>query len=303
MIRALVTGARGQVGAEVVRALAGRAEVIAHDRASLDLAEPSRIGSVVRAARPDLIVNAAAYTAVDRAESEEAAARTVNGLAPGILAHEAKRAGALLVHFSTDYVFDGTKATPYVETDPPHPLSAYGRTKLEGEEAIARSGCDHVVLRTSWVYGPRGQNFVLTMLRLAATRPELRIVDDQHGAPTSSVQLAGALVALLLGEGPERQAEARDLARLREASGVYHATAEGETTWFGFAEAIFEERARLAGGTFTVPRLVAIPASEYPLPAQRPANSRLSNEKLARTFGVRLGPWREALGETLSAID
>ncbi len=303
MIRALVTGARGQVGAEIARVLAGRAEVFAHDHASLDLAEPSRIGRVLRAARPDLIVNAAAYTAVDRAETDEAAARTVNGLAPGILAHEAKRAGALLVHFSTDYVFDGTKATPYVETDPPNPLSAYGRTKLEGEEAIARSGCDHLVLRTSWVYGPRGQNFVLTMLRLAATRPELRIVDDQHGAPTSSRRLARALVELLLGDDPEREVNARDLGRLREASGVYHATAAGETTWFGFAQAIFAERARLPGRPFAAPRLVAIPAREYPLPAKRPANSRLSSEKLARTFGVRLGDWRGALGEVLSAID
>lgn len=303
MIRALVTGRGGQVGAEVVRGLAGRAEVFAHDRRTLDLADPDAIRRRVREDRPALIVNAGAYTAVDRAESEVEAARAVNGIAPGILAAEAKRAGALLVHFSTDYVFDGTKPSPYVEADPPHPVNAYGLTKLEGERAIADAGADHLILRTSWVYGPRGANFMLTMLKLAATRDEIRVVDDQHGAPTSGRQLARALIDLILGADSERPIEAAHLARLREASGLYHATAAGETTWFEFARAIFAERSRRPGQAFGVPRLVAIPTREYPTPARRPANSRLNCDKLAKRLGVRLGDWKEGLREALSALE
>jgi dTDP-4-dehydrorhamnose reductase len=302
VIRALVTGARGQVGAELARALAGRAEVAAHDRATLDLADRDQLVRRLREERPALILNAAAYTAVDRAEGEPQVARAVNAVAPGVIAEEAKRLGALLVHFSTDYVFDGTKPVPYVESDEPSPVSTYGRTKLEGEEAIARAGCDHLVLRTSWVYGPRGQNFLLTMLKLAATRPEIRVVDDQHGAPTSSRQLARAVIEVLLGNDAEREITAADIDRLRERSGVYHATARGETTWFGFAQAIFAEHARTPGRAFTAPRVVAIPTSEYPTPARRPANSRLSNDKLERAFGVKLGPWRDGLREVLSAL-
>jgi dTDP-4-dehydrorhamnose reductase len=207
------------------------------------------------------------------------------------------------VHFSTDYVFDGTKPTPYVETDAPNPLNVYGATKLAGEGAIARAGCDHLILRTSWVYGPRGGNFVRTMLRLAATKPEIRVVDDQHGAPTSSRQLARAIVELLLPGDARRSIVASDLARLREASGVYHATASGETTWFGFAQAIFEEHSKRPGQAFTAPRLIAIPAREFPAPARRPANSRLSCRKLADTFGVTLTDWRDGLRETLSAFE
>jgi dTDP-4-dehydrorhamnose reductase len=303
VIRALVTGSRGQVGAELLRVLEGRAELVAHDHASLDLADEGALRRAAREARPHLILNAAAYTNVDRAETETDAARAVNGLAPGILGEEAKRAGALLVHFSTDYVYDGTKPTAYVETDATNPVNAYGRTKLEGEQRIAASGCDHLILRTSWVYGPRGRNFLLTMLRVAAASPEIRVVDDQHGAPTSSRQLADAVVALLLAGERHRPVEAGDLERLRRASGVYHATAGGECTWFGFAQAIFTERARRAGQAFTAPRLVAISTAEYPTPAKRPANSRLSNAKLARAFGVRLGEWREGLAEAMSALE
>ena len=303
MIRALVTGSRGQVGAELVRALEGRAETLAFDRKQLDLADPKAIARAVRDARPDLILNAGAYTAVDRAESEPDAARAVNAVGPGELGRQARECGALLVHFSTDYVFDGTKPVPYVEEDPPSPVSVYGRTKLEGEEAVTASGCDHVVLRTSWVYGPAGKNFMLTMLRLAATHPEIRVVDDQRGAPTTSRQLARAVVELLLGPDGERPVEAQDLERLRAASGIYHATASGEATWFEFAQAIFAERARQPGMGFSSPRVVAIATRDYPTPARRPANSRLSCEKLARTFGVRLGDWREGLGEALSALE
>ena len=300
MIRALVTGAGGQVGAQVARILEGRAQSIAVDRSRLDLCDPAAIAARIREMRPQLIVNAAAYTAVDFAESEEARARAVNAVAPGVIAEEAARAGALLVHFSTDYVFDGEKSSPYVEDDPTNPLSVYGRTKLEGERNVAASGCAHVILRTSWVYGPQGGNFLFTMLRLAATREELRVVDDQRGAPTSSLQLARAVLALFTEAEPARPISAADIARVSGRKGLYHATAAGETTWFGFAKAIFEGRARSAN--FKTPRLVAIPTREYPTPARRPANSMLSNERLERTFGVRLGDWRAGLAETLSAL-
>jgi dTDP-4-dehydrorhamnose reductase len=227
VIRVLVTGARGQVGTEVARELGGRAEVIAHDRATLDLAKPPDITARVREARPDVIVNCAAYTAVDRAESEPGLAHAVNGVAPGILGEAAKAAGALLVHYSTDYVFDGTKRAAYVESDATNPLSAYGRTKLEGEQAIARSGCRHVILRTSWVYGPHGANFMLTMLRLAATRDELRIVDDQRGAPTSARAIARLTRELLDRDGDTDQLTRAEVDQVAAHPGIYHATAAG----------------------------------------------------------------------------
>lgn len=289
-MRVLVTGAAGQVGAEVARALEGRAQVIAHDRASLDLADPAQVAARVREARPDAIVNAGAYTAVDRAESEREAAHAVNAVAPGVLAEEAARAGAFLLHFSTDYVFDGTKRGAYVEDDPTSPLNEYGRSKLEGERAVCAAGAPYAILRTSWVYGPRGKNFMLTMLRLGAEREELRVVDDQRGAPTSSLQLAALTRELLLERGLER---------LRGAPGIYHATASGDTTWFGFAQAIFE-RAHALGRLPRAPRLVPIPAAEYPTPARRPANSVLSCERLAAAFGTRIGHWRDGLAESLS---
>lgn len=301
-MRVLVTGAAGQVGADVARALAGRAEVIALDRAALDLARPEAIVQCIRDAKPRLIVNAAAYTAVDRAESEPDLAHAVNARAPGVIAEEARRSGALLVHYSTDYVFDGSKAGPYVETDATAPLSVYGRTKLEGERAVAASGCAHVILRTSWVYAPHGRNFLLTMLRLAKERDEIRVVDDQHGAPTASRELARATVALFTTPQDARPIGEADLERVSAKGGLYHATAAGETTWFGFASAIFEAWSRQAGPAFKAPRLVAIPSSEYPTPARRPANSVLSCELLARTFGVRLAHWREGLAEALSTL-
>jgi dTDP-4-dehydrorhamnose reductase len=295
----LVTGARGQVGTEVARELAGRAQVIAHDRGSLDLALKDDIAPRVREARPDVIVNCAAYTAVDRAESEPHTARAVNAIAPGVLGEEAKRANALLIHFSTDYVFDGRKRSAYTEDDPTHPLGVYGSTKLDGERAIEQSGCRHLILRTSWVFGPHGGNFMLTMLRLGAARDELRIVDDQHGAPTSSRALA-RLVGEMLGGGkdPLKRAQVDEAA---ERSGLYHASAAGETTWFGFAEAIFDEARRQGRGT-RAPRLVAIPTSEYPTPAKRPMNSVLSSARLNAVFGLAIPDWRRGLEEAVSAL-
>ncbi|MEX2199301.1 MAG: dTDP-4-dehydrorhamnose reductase [Burkholderiales bacterium] len=277
-MRILLTGRNGQVGWELLKALAPLGEIVAPARAELDLRDAARIREVVRAANPDVIVNAAAYTTVDKAESERDAAFALNAGAPGVLAEEAKRSGALLVHYSTDYVFDGTKPSPYVEEDAPNPINVYGESKLEGERAIAVSGCRYLILRTSWVYGPRGSNFMLTMLRLAKERPELRVVDDQVGAPTSSLEIARA-TATLLAKG---------------ALGLYHMTAAGETSWCGFARAILER----AGIAMPV---TAIRTEDYPTPAKRPRNSRLDCSRLRADFGVTLAPWDEALAETMAA--
>jgi dTDP-4-dehydrorhamnose reductase len=298
----MLTGAGGQVGVEMARELAGRAEVAAFDRAALDLADPAAVTARVREVRPRVIVNAGAYTAVDRAESELEAARAVNARAPGVLAEEAKRLGALLVHFSTDYVFDGTKPAPYVESDPVAPVNAYGLSKLEGEQAVAASGADALVLRTSWVYGPHGKNFLLTMLRLADTRPELRVVDDQRGAPTSSRQIARGVVRLLSSEASDGVLDEGAIAQAAARRGLYHFTAAGATTWFGFAQAIFALRARRPGHSFTEPKLVAISTAEFPTPARRPANSELSNTRFASAFGCTLPPWRDGLEEVLSVL-
>ena len=299
-MRVLVTGAGGQVGAAAARLLAKRAQVVAHERAALDLAKPADIAKRVREASPDVIVNAAAYTAVDRAESEPDAARAVNASGVAVLAEEARRAGALLVHFSTDYVFDGAKRTPYAEDDATNPLGVYGRTKLEGERAVRASGCAHVILRTAWVYGPTGKNFMLTMLRVAGEGKALRVVDDQRGAPTSSLQIARAVVALLT--AGQAQVNEPAVGRAKEASGIYHATAAGETTWHGFATEIFAERARQSNGAFTAPAIAPIATSDYPLPARRPAYSVMSHAKLEESLGVRLGDWRSGLSEALSVL-
>ncbi len=300
-MRVLVTGARGQVGSDVARLLGASAQVFAHDRSTLDLAVPEQVEARVREAAPHIVVNAAAYTAVDRAESEPQAARAVNATGVGVLGAAARRCGALVIHYSTDYVFDGRKAGPYVEEDATAPLGVYGATKLEGERALAASGCAHVILRTSWVYAPHGRNFLLTMLRLAASRDEVRVVDDQYGAPTSSLQLARATAALFAAT-EARSPRPADVERVAALSGVYHATASGRTTWCGFANAIFARWSRRAGPAFRAPRVVPITTPEYPTPARRPANSVLSNARLEQAFGVRLGPWEPALDEALSAL-
>jgi dTDP-4-dehydrorhamnose reductase len=289
-MRVLVTGARGQIGWELCRTLAPLGEVLAPGRDELDLGDGDGLRRAVRAAAPDLIVNAAAYTAVDRAETEFEAAMAVNGVAPGILADEAKRLGASLIHFSTDYVFDGARTAPYVEADEPAPLNAYGKTKLAGERAIEAAGGSHVILRTSWVYAARGHNFPLTIARLAREREELRVVDDQTGAPTWSRLLAEA-TAQIAAWSRARAGAGRDL--FADTRGVYHLAAGGATTWCGFAREILRHAPAL--GLDRVPRVVAIGTGEYPTPARRPASSVLSSDKVFRTFGIRLPDWRAGL--------
>jgi dTDP-4-dehydrorhamnose reductase len=282
-LRLLVTGCNGQLGWELARALAPLGEVTATNRATLDLSRPETIAPVIRTLKPDVILNAAAYTAVDQAESEPVLAAAINTTAPAILAEEAKRSGALLVHYSTDYVFDGTKASPYIEEDATNPLSVYGQTKLDGERAIQASGCEHLILRTSWVYGPRGKNFLLTMLRLAHDKPVLRVVDDQIGAPTAVHTLAAATASIL---------------QCRQAgqSGLFHLTASGHTSWHGFAKLIVS----LAGPPY--PEVAAIPTSAYPTAAKRPLNSRLDCTKVAAQCGLQLPDWERVVREVTAQV-
>jgi dTDP-4-dehydrorhamnose reductase len=276
-LRILLTGRNGQVGWDLARLFP---ESHATDRTELDLASADSIRRAVRAAKPEVIVNAAAYTAVDKAESELELAMRINGEAPGVLGEEAKRFGALLVHYSTDYVYDGEKSGAYVESDPTNPVSAYGRTKLAGEQAIAASGCRHLVFRTCWVYAPRGKNFLLTILKAARERPELKVVDDQFGAPTSSAAIAVATRQAIEKGGGE---------------GIYHLSAAGRTTWHGFAQAIVQ-----AAGLATPVK--AIPSSEYPTPARRPRNSVLDNSRLKKDFGIALPDWRDGMRDVLAQV-
>ncbi|HEY6489801.1 MAG: dTDP-4-dehydrorhamnose reductase [Terracidiphilus sp.] len=287
----LIVGAAGQVGWELQRSFADAGDVIAQDRTTVDLAVPEQLRKAVREAKPDVILNAAAYTAVDRAESEPEMAIAVNATAPRILAEEADRANALLVHYSTDYVFDGSKAGPWLETDAVHPLNAYGASKLAGERAIAEVGGKFLILRTSWVYGPRGNNFLCTMLRLGRERESLKIVDDQVGAPTSSIELARA-TRRIAGQILAGACDPKD-----GWPGIYHMTCAGSVTWCGFAKAIFERGTALLDGK--KPQVQPIPTSAYPTPAQRPRNSVLSSEKLWARFGVRLQEWESALDEVM----
>lgn len=282
----LVTGVNGQVGFELLRALQGLGRVVPCDRSVLDLTDLDRVRAFVREVKPSLIVNPAAYTAVDKAETDVDAARRVNADVPRIFAEEMSRTGGALIHYSTDYVFDGTKPDAYTETDATNPVNAYGTTKLEGEQAIAATGCAHLVLRTSWVYGRRGKNFLLTMLKLGRERQELRVVADQIGAPTWARTIAVATSHIVA-----QQTVADDVAAWwAKRSGIYHLTSSGETSWHGFAEAILGT----AMGELA-PKVLPIPASEYPVPAKRPANSRMALEKLAQTFGVRMPAWDDAL--------
>lgn len=283
-MRALLLGATGQVGRELRQRLVG--EVIAPGRAQLDLSNADAIAACVHDSRADVVLNAAAYTAVDAAESDSAMAQRVNAEAPAAMAKVCAKQGSLLVHYSSDYVFDGTSRTAYDETDETNPTSSYGRSKLAGEQAVRAAGCRHLILRTSWVYAAHGKNFLLTMLRLAREKPELRVVADQVGSPTAASSIADATLSMV------RAAVAR--------SGTWNVTNRGQTSWHGFAERIVEQGASL-GMCQRVP-VRAIGSADYPTPAQRPAFSVLANTRLARDFGLRLPAWEVALDATLAQL-
>lgn len=295
-MRILLLGKTGQVGWELQALLGMLGEVVAPGRDTCDLCDLASLERVLEAVRPEVIVNAAAYTAVDRAETEQEKAFRVNGDAPALLARWASDAGAFLIHYSTDYVFDGEKAEPYVETDPVAPLNVYGASKLRGEQEIARCGGAYWIFRTSWVYGAHGRNFVKTMLRLAREREALRVVADQVGAPTSAGLIARttALLLAMLREKPELG---------RETTGVYHLVPHGETSWHGFARAIFASAGARGLVLRCSPEAVEpIRTEEYPTPARRPRNSRLDTGKLEATFGLRLPRWEEELERVMPAL-
>ncbi|MGC2635580.1 MAG: dTDP-4-dehydrorhamnose reductase, partial [Acidobacteriaceae bacterium] len=282
------------LGLELQRSFAGTNPLVAAGREIADLASPGQLRAIVRRVQPHVILNAAAYTAVDRAESEPQVAAAVNERAPRILAEEARQINALFVHYSTDYVFDGSKLEPWTEDDAPHPLNAYGAGKLAGEEAVRAVGGRYLILRTSWVYAPHGKNFLLTMLRLGRERDRLSVVDDQFGAPTTAMELARATRAIADG------VLAGQFGATEDWAGLYHMTCGGSTTWCGFAQAIFARAGSLlAGGN---PEVAPIPSSGYPTPAKRPRNSVLSNARLHARFGVQLASWEAALDETLAVL-
>jgi dTDP-4-dehydrorhamnose reductase len=293
--RILILGSSGQLGRELQSSFASAGTVLACGRDVADLSNPEALRALVRTHAPEIILNAAAYTAVDRAESEPDVAMAVNARAPEVLAEEAKRLGALLVHYSTDYVFDGAKSGAWTENDMPHPLGVYGVSKLEGERAIARIGGRFLIFRTSWVYGPHGKNFLLTMLRLGRERDRVNVVDDQIGAPTTSFELASATRAIINGivdggfGAPDSWA------------GIYHMSCGGAVSWCGFARAIFGQSRPMLGGR--IPEVHPIPTSEYPTPARRPQNSVLSNEKLNARFGVKLAGWEKALDAVFGELN
>ena len=283
MLRILLTGSTGQVGWELTRTLIPLGRVVIPERSHFDLARPELLGALVDTIRPDVIINAAAYTAVDKAEEEPDLALAINAAAPDELAKAARRHGALLVHYSTDYVFDGKKPGAYSEEDAPNPSNVYGRSKLAGEEAVRASGADHLIFRTSWVFAARGTNFLKTILRLAGEREELQIVADQFGAPTWA-RLVAEVTALALQQ---------DLVRRKNGGfegGTFNLTAAGETSWHGFASAIITA-ARERGATLKCRKVVPITSAEYPLPATRPANSRLSGVRLAERYGLEMPGW------------
>ena len=288
-MKILLLGKNGQVGSELCAALAPLGEVIAYDRHDCDLSAPESLREKIKNLQPDVIVNAAAHTAVDKAESEPELAMTINGLAPGILAQEAKKLNALLVHYSTDYVFDGSKQTPYSEQDLPHPLNVYGETKLAGEEAICAHASRYLIFRTSWVYDAHRKNFLTTIKRLGGQRAELTIVEDQLGAPTWSREIAqttARIISLYLNRSDQKQ-----------INGIYHLTAQGQTSWFGFAQAA--TKYGLFADLPQPPNLRAISSAEFPTPAKRPMYSVMSNAKLLDQFGIQLPGWETSLRECL----
>jgi len=306
-LKILLTGKNGQIGHELSRLLPQLGEVVAVDFDELDLLKPEEIRRAIRSVHPNLIVNSAAFTAVDQAETDRAAALAVNAGAPTVMAEEAKKIGAALVHFSSDYVFDGSKSVPYEEDDPPNPLSYYGKTKLAGDLAIQNSGVPHLIIRTAWVYGTRGKNFLLTILRLATQREEIRIVKDQTGAPTWSREIAAATMRILNQLSGGESA----IASLSSLGGIYHLTAAGATNWSEFAQAILDlaGQASASASWFTAAtegrpiiarRIIPITTAEYPTAARRPAYSVLSNLRCRRTFGFALPDWKAQLQSAMT---
>lgn len=292
----LVTGSNGQVGFELRRSLAPLGRVVALERASCDLSQPDELRRIVRELRPDVIVNPAAYTAVDKAETDIEAAYAINSVAPGVLAEEAKSLGSLLVHYSTDYVFDGRKDGSYVETDKVNPQSVYGKSKVAGEQAIAASGVQAIVLRTCWVAGAHGSNFAKTMLKLGRERDSLRVIADQFGAPTTASLIADVTAQIVARHWLSGRPAAF-------AGGVYHLAAAGETSWHGYAtEVLRMAAARGVPLLVNLEHIEAIPATAYPLPAPRPANSRLNTSKLRETFGIHLPDWQQGIRLLLDQI-
>lgn len=291
----LIFGKNGQVGWELNRSLQPLGEIIAVDVDEVDFTDTEKLRAFIQAEKPAIICNAVAYTAVDKAEEDEALALKINGVAPGVLAEEALKLGALLIHYSTDYVFDGTKASPYVETDKPNPVNAYGRTKLAGELAVQSSGCDYLILRTSWVYASRANNFMLTMLKLAQEREELSVVSDQIGAPTSARLIADTTVLCV------QQAMKERIAGIF-SSDLYHLTASGHTSWHGFTKEIVSLASQSSKLQLTIKELKAIPTSDYPTPATRPMNSQLELTKLESVFTLKMPDWKKSLAVCMAEI-
>ena len=294
-MKILLLGKNGQVGWQLQRALAPLGEIVALERkdAGGDLADPQGLAAAVRTAKPQVIVNAAAYTAVDKAESEPQLARLINTEAPAALAREAAASGALLVHYSTDYVFDGSGSAPWQESDATGPLNVYGATKLAGEQAIAASGCAHLTFRTSWVYAAHGDNFIKTMLRLAATRERLTVIDDQKGAPTGA-ELIADVTAHAISQTLQQPAKA----------GLYHLTAAGEASWFDYAQYVLAlaRQARPQGVKTAAGGVQPIASSQYPAAARRPLNSRLDTRRLQAAFGLQMPPWQQGVTRVLREI-
>ena len=299
-MRILLTGATGQVGGELLETLKALGEVIAPTRAEMDLANAASVRQTIRAVQPRWIVNPGAYTAVDKAESEPELAYAINADAVKVIGQEAKAIGAGVIHFSTDYVFDGSANEPYRETDATGPVSVYGTSKLTGETSLAESGAGHIIFRTSWVYGARGKNFLLTILKLARERKTVRVVADQYGAPSWSRDLAKMTAKVI--DQCEVTAKGRQIGVVPvELGGVYHATGEGETTWYGFAaEALRLQQEMEPSAQFAA--IEAITTAEYPTPAKRPANSRLNCDRLAERFGWKMMDWRDSLRNVLAEL-
>ena len=287
-MRILLTGKNGQVGWELNRSLSTLGTIFALGRDQIDLAKPEKLGSVIQEIKPNIIINAAAYTAVDKAESEPELAMTVNGIAPGVIAEEAKKIGAGMIHYSTDYVFDGKATSPYKEEDAPCPLNIYGKSKLAGDQAVMQANIPHIILRTAWVYSLRGSNFLLTMQKLAQSKNQIKVVDDQIGSPTWSRAIAEGTARIL------EHCRSTGKSKIFSHSGVFNMSCGGETSWFGFAKKILE----LSGENT---ELIPIPTIEYPTPTARPESSLLSNRKLKQVFHHEMPHWQDALLECLNS--